>query len=150
MHWTFYLLFTITGTTLFMFFIKLSGGKIGPLTGATIMQIAALVLVAAIYFIKFEPGQNAGLSWNSPGVIYSVLAGLAIGVTNASIFFMYHAGAPLALSNLVMRIGPIILSGILGFLYFKEHINKQELIGMALAMIGLMMIFQSRIAQVSS
>ncbi|GAI86232.1 unnamed protein product, partial [marine sediment metagenome] len=69
--------------------------------------------------------------------LYSVLAGVSIGL--ASLFFikMFASGANLSIGVPLVRIGIVLLASVLGILILKEGFSFRYLIGFALSLIGL-------------
>lgn len=135
MHWLVYAVIAMIGTTAFNVFLKSSEGQISPLAGTFLLQLSALVMAGVMFF--FHSAQaDTELVWSTKGIVYSVLAGLVIMLVNFAIFSMYHHGAPLSLAVPLARTGMIVLTVFCGFVIFREPVNLEKLIGIALCLSG--------------
>ena len=136
MNWLTYAFLTIFFYAFFDFFLKLSAGKIHDMFGVTIINFLSTIIVSA--FLIFAKFRNENIfQVKQGGYLYSILAGISIGL--ASLFFikMFATGVNLSIGVPLVRIGIVLLAGILGALLLKESINLQYLIGFALALVGL-------------
>ncbi len=70
-------------------------------------------------------------------VIYSMIAGIIIGVINIAIFYMYRAGAPISVALPVTRIGVVVLAIIAGFVIFSETLSPTKMVGIALSFLSI-------------
>ena len=139
MSWLTYGLATIVFYSLFDFFLKISSDKINTWLNAFIVNlVATLVLVIFIVYLKFQ-GEKL-FDMKAGGLLYSILAGLAIG--GASIFFvkMFATGTHLSIGVPLVRIGMVILGSMLGVLLLKEGISLRYFMGIALSLLGLFLV----------
>ena len=72
------------------------------------------------------------------GLIYSILAGLIIGVANIAILAMYHYKAPLSVAVPITRTGGMLLTVVLGILLFSEILTIKQVIGIILGIISIL------------
>lgn len=118
------------------FFIKISSGKIHvSLSGFIINFSAALVLLFFLLWSKLK-GEEI-LSFKTNGLIWSVLAGIAVGLATVAILRMYELGTNLSLGSPIIRIGAVVLAVALGILFLKESINFRFIVGFAVSLLGL-------------
>jgi uncharacterized membrane protein len=77
-------------------------------------------------------------------VLYSTLAGVAIGF--ATIFFikMFATGTNLSIGVPLVRIGIVLLASILGIVLLKEGVNLRYWAGFLLSLAGLYLLISSR------
>lgn len=143
MNWLIFAILTILSYSVFDFFVKLSSDKIhSGLGGLIINVVSALVLLAFTLFSKLK-GENV-FEAKPGGWLYSVLAGVTVGL--ATIFFlkMFSTGTNLSLGVPLVRIGMVVLASIFGVVLLKEGFNLKYLIGFALSLIGLYLLLTSK------
>jgi uncharacterized membrane protein len=143
MSWLTFALLTILSYSVFDFFVKLSSDKIHTgLGGLIINVVSALVLLAFTVFAKLK-GENV-LEAKPGGWLYSVLAGITVGL--ATIFFlkMFSTGTNLSLGVPLVRIGVVVLASILGIILLKEGVNPKYLIGLLFSLVGLYILVTSQ------
>ncbi len=143
MNWLTFALATIVFYSLMDFFIKLSSDKIhAGLGGFIINFVSTIVLLVFIFYSKFQ-GEKV-FETKPGGMIYSTLAGAAIGF--ATIFFlkMFATGTNLSVGVPLVRIGIVLLASILGIIFLKEGVNLKYLTGLMLSLAGLYLLIASR------
>lgn len=143
MNWLSLALIVIFFYSLMDFFVKLSSDKIHSGWGGFIINLSAtLVLLVFLIYSKFQ-GEKVFES-KPGGILYSIIAGVAIGI--ATIFFlkMFALGTNLSVGVPLVRIGIVIFAGLLGILLLKEGVNFKYFIGFFLSLGGLYLIVSSR------
>lgn len=136
MNWLIFATLTIICYAIFDLFLKLSAERIhASLGGFIINLVSAIVLLIFIGLLRIR-GENIPAP-KTGGALYSVLAGLAIGL--ATIFFMkmFALGVNLSIGIPLVRIGIVILASIFGILLLKEGITPRYILGFIFALIGL-------------
>ncbi len=106
-------------------FTKLAADKITDGLGGFVVEAsAALTILLYLAWLRF------GGTWNqtssAPGVFWSVLTGICVGVGTIFFFVLFQKGGPLSAV-------PMVLAGIL---IFKEPETFARLAGIALASAG--------------
>jgi bacterial/archaeal transporter family protein len=99
-------------------FTRMASDRIGDGLGGFVVEASAaltiLLYLAAIYF--------AG-RWNqqasAPGIFYSVLTGLCVGVGTVFFFLLFQKGGPLSAVPMILA-GGAALMAIAGIFFFKE------------------------------
>ncbi len=76
----------------------------------------------------------AGVDWRS------ALLGLAVVGLELGFFLAYQAGWSVSTCALIANTGVAIALLVVGALFFKEHLNAAKLAGVALCMIGLLLV----------
>ena len=143
MNWLSFALATIIFYSLMDFFIKLSSDKIhAGLSGFIINLVATIVLLVFLFYSKFQ-GEKV-LATKPGGILYSTLAGVAIGL--ATIFFlkMFATGTNLSLGVPLVRMGIVLLASILGIVFLKEGVDLKYFAGFAFSLLGLYLLITSR------
>ncbi len=84
-------------------------------------------------------------SWNYQSVGKNLLGGLLIGIPNFfSIYFIYKAleisGVPTAILFPILNISNVLLSALIGYLFYQESYNFLNKLGFALSVIALVLI----------
>lgn len=139
MAWLNFAFLTIFFYSLFDFFLKVSSDKINTWLNAFIVNlVATIVLLVFVIIVKFQGEKLFDIK--PGGILFSVLAGLAIG--GASIFFvkMFATGTNLSVGVPLVRIGMVILGSILGIVLLKEGFNLKYVLGVLLSLAGLFLV----------
>jgi len=116
-------------------FTKLAADKIGDgLGGFVVEATAAMTIFLYLVWLRF------GGTWNqtssAPGVLYSVLTGICVGVGTVVFFLLFQKGGPLSAVPMVLA-GGAALMAIVGILFFKESASVPRLLGIVMALGGL-------------
>ena len=143
MNWLTTALFTIIFYSLFDLFLKFAAGKINDNLGAAIINITSFVVAISWFLIRFQLGGEQ-VSLTKPGLIYSIIAGVFVGL--ASIFFirMFALGVNLSIGVPLVRVGMIVLGSLFGILILKEGVSTRYLIGFLLSVLGLYLIMTAK------
>jgi multidrug transporter EmrE-like cation transporter len=82
-------------------------------------------------------------SWNqtssAPGVFWSVLTGICVGVGTIFFFVLFQKGGPLSAVPMVLA-GGAALMAIAGILFFKEPATFTRVAGIIMALVGLLLL----------
>ena len=143
MNWLTTALFTIVFYSLFDLFLKFAAGKINDNLGAAIINIVSFVVAMGWFLIRMQfGGEHPDIT--KPGLIYSIIAGVFVGV--ASIFFirMFALGVNLSIGIPLVRVGMIVLGSLFGVLLLKEGVNFRYLFGFSLSVLGLYLIMTAK------
>lgn len=119
-------------------FTKMASRGIGDGLGGFIVETTAAMTIA-LYLI----GLKASGRWNQPvsvpGIFYSVLTGLCVGVGTIFFFVLFQKGGPLSAVPAILA-GGAALMAIAGFFFFKELLHWPQLLGVGLSIIGLILL----------
>lgn len=127
---------------------KLSGARIDPALGATIlsvsMAVTALIFFLAHHVIKggqtpadtsrYDPSQ-----WVS-GVVLAVLSGVGVALANIFLAYTYQAGGPASLTAILQNAAALSITLLIGALILGEGIQPLQLVGILLAVTGIFFI----------
>src|SRR3954470_8185833 len=119
-------------------FTRMASDRIGDGLGGFVVEgsAALTILVYLIYLYVAGP-------WNqkatAPGVYYSILTGLCVGVGTVFFFLLFQKGGPLSAVPMILAGGSAIMA-VAGIMFFKEPATFTRLLGIALALAGLFML----------
>lgn len=136
--WFFYAVGAAVLYGLHQIFTKLAADRIGDGLGGFIVEAtAALTILLYLAWLRF------GGTWNqtssAPGVFWSVLTGICVGVGTIFFFVLFQKGGPLSAVPMILAGGAAIMA-IAGILFFKEGANALRLLGIVLALAGLFLL----------
>jgi transporter family protein len=119
-------------------FTKLAAEKISDgLGGFVVEATAALTILLYLGWLRF------GGTWNqtssSTGVFWSVLTGICVGVGTIVFFLLFQKGGPLSAVPMILA-GGAALMAVVGIVCFKEPASLVRLLGIVLALIGLLLL----------
>ncbi len=141
MHWLLLLVLTALMLGLYNFFIKLSAGHIHEIIGAVILQVVAFLLGgAALLWLKF---QGNHLETSSRGILFSVLAGLSVGLAEIMAFYAFGKGVSASVGIPVMVGGTVLVGVLLGVIVLKEPLNAIKVLGTLLIITGIVLLARS-------
>ncbi len=119
-------------------FTKLASDRISDGLGGFVVEgTAALTILVYLGWLRFGGKWNQTAS--APGVWYSVLTGICVGVGTLFFFLLFQKGGPLSSVPMILA-GGAALMAIAGIIFFKEPAAWPRLLGIALAIIGLFLL----------
>jgi transporter family protein len=119
-------------------FTKLAAERIGDGLGGFVVEASAALTIAvylAFLWLSGKWDQKA----SSSGVYYSVLTGLCVGVGTSMFFLLFQKQGPLSAVPMILA-GGAALMAIIGLAFFKERASWQHLLGIILAISGLVLL----------
>lgn len=141
MHWLLLLVLTALMLGLYNFFIKLSAGHIHEIAGAVILQVVAFLLgSAALLWLKF---QGSHFETSSRGILFSMLAGLSVGLAEIMAFYAFGKGVSASVGIPVMVGGTVLVGVLLGIILLKEPLNAIKALGTLLIITGIVLLARS-------
>src|SRR5690242_8755789 len=119
-------------------FTKLASESISDGLGGFVVEgSAALTILIYLAYLKFFGEWNQTSS--APGVWYSVLTGICVGVGTIFFFLLFQKGGPLSSVPMILAGGAAIMA-IAGILFFKEHASLPRILGIVLSLVGLFLL----------
>lgn len=116
-------------------FTKLAADRIGDGVGGLVVETtAALSILAYLAWLRFTGHWNQPVS--TPGVAYSVLTGICVGVGTIFFFVLFQKGGPLSAVPMILA-GGAALMAVAGILFFREPASWPRLLGIFMAVGGL-------------
>ena len=119
-------------------FTKLAADRISDGLGGFVVEgTAALTILLYLGWLRF------GGTWNqiasAPGVFYSAVTGVCVGTGTILFFLLFQKGGPLSAVPMVLAGGGALMA-VVGILFFKEPASWPRLVGIALALTGLILL----------
>jgi drug/metabolite transporter (DMT)-like permease len=129
--------------TLFDIFASRAGNRIDASLSSVIFNGLGAILPLAIYvFYKFSKGAKL-IATTSSGIIYSVLAGIAIASFSVLLIKIFEKGGLAYIIPLIYG-GTVVLASLTGWLIFKESVSGLQILGIAVVVIGIGLIVFSK------
>jgi uncharacterized membrane protein len=130
--------------TLFDIFASKAGNRIDANLSSVIFNGLGAILPLIIYvFYKFSKGAKL-IATTSSGIIYSVLAGIAIALFSILLIKVFEKGGLAYVVPLIYG-GTVALVSLTGWLIFKESVSGLQILGIAVVVIGIGLIVFSKI-----
>src|SRR6266480_2754565 len=119
-------------------FTKLAADHIGEgLGGFVVEATAALSILVYLAFLWLASRWNQQSS--AQGIFYSVLTGICVGAGTIAFFLLFQKGGPLSSVPAILACGAALMA-IAGILFFHEAPSWQRLVGVSLAITGLLLL----------
>ena len=119
-------------------FTRLAADRIGEGLGGFIVEAtAALSILLYLGFLWLANRWDQKST--SEGVYYSILTGICVGAGTIAFFLLFQKGGPLSSVPAVLAGGAAIMA-IAGILFFHEPRSWQRLLGVTLAIAGLLLL----------
>jgi multidrug transporter EmrE-like cation transporter len=133
MHWIVLAALTTTGWAMYSVFIKLSSGLVHPILGYIVLNLTALVLGGGfLAYLVLAKGEK--LFVTSSGALLCAAAGVAVLVSELSVFYAFLQKAPLSIFYPLASAGGVALATLIAFLFMGEQVFQvRTLIGIVLA-----------------
>lgn len=139
------LILAILSYVVFITCVSRAAGRIDDgLSGFIYNGLGALVPLAI--FIGMKIAHSKGMLVNTKsGVIYSVVAGVALGVFTILLMRIFQRGS-LGYVMPIIYGSAILLSSMLGWLWFNSSINALQVTGIMLVVVGIVLVGLSKTA----
>src|SRR5256885_13389219 len=119
-------------------FTKLASERISDgLGGFVVEATAALTILLYLLALRVRGAWNQSAS--APGIWYSILTGICVGVGTVFFFLLFQKGGPLSAVPMVLA-GGAALMAVAGILFFKESASWPRLLGITLSVAGLLLL----------
>ncbi len=119
-------------------FTKLAADRIGDGLGGFVVEgSAALTILAYLLVLRFGGHWNQPIS--VPGVFYSGLTGICVGVGTVFFFLLFQKGGPLSAVPMILAAGAALMA-VAGMVFFREPASWPRLLGVALSIVGLLLL----------
>jgi len=119
-------------------FTKLASDRISDGLGGFVVEgSAALTILVYLLYLRLSGGWNQTAT--APGVYYSLLTGLCVGVGTIFFFVLFQRGGPLSAVPMILAGGAAMMA-IAGITFFGESPSVPRLLGIVLALVGLFLL----------
>ena len=112
-----------------------SGGRIDPSLGSFIFNGLGAVVAIAVYVVQVVVRHVEPIAAEPSGIVYSVIAGFAIGTFSVLFITIYGRGGNLSYVLPVVYGASIAISATIGFIVFKEPVSTARVVGV-IAIVG--------------
>jgi transporter family protein len=119
-------------------FTKLASRSIGDGLGGFVVELTAAITIG-IYLIYLRFWGKWDQVADGPGIFYSVLTGLCVGVGTLLFFLLFQKGGPLSAVPMILAGGAAIMA-VAGILFLHESFHWTRLLGIAMAIGGLFLL----------
>lgn len=120
------------------FFLKVSSGHIDQIVGALILQVAAAVVGCVIFVILYFT--HGPLAITQKGVMFAIIAGVMVGLSEITSFFLFAKGIPASVGIPIIVGGSILVGAVLGIIFFKESLTLLHYVAMSLIITGVVLL----------
>lgn len=127
---------------LFGTFNAQAGGRIDAALSSAIFNGLAAAIALAVVVVQ-RLGGSTPVVLRPSGVMYSVLAGLAVGVFSIVLIKIYGRGGQLSYVFPSIYGGAIALAAIVGWLVLKDDVTPLRLAGVCVIVVGIGMLAMS-------
>lgn len=119
-------------------FTKMAAERISDGLGGFVVEGTA-ALTILVYLAWLRLGGKWNQTASAPGISYSVLTGICVGAGTILFFLLFQKGGPLSAVPMILA-GGAALMAIAGILFFKEPASWPRLLGLAMAIGGLLLL----------
>ncbi len=119
-------------------FTRLASEHIGDGLGGFVVEASAAVTIL-LYLAVLWLSNRWEQKFSITGFNYSVLTGICVGVGTIAFFLLFQKGGPLSSVPAILAGGAAIMA-IAGVLFFKEPLSWQRVVGVILAITGLVLL----------
>src|SRR5881296_3672097 len=119
-------------------FTRLASERIGDGLGGFIVEASAALSIL-IYLALLWLGGRWNQKFSSAGFNYSLLTGICVGAGTIAFFLLFQKGGPLSAVPIILAVGAALMA-IAGILFFHEAPSWQRLVGVSLAITGLLLL----------
>jgi len=119
-------------------FTKLAADRISDGLGSLVVESsAAITILLYLGSLSLLGGMNQSAS--APGVWYCVITGICVGAGTVLFFLLFQKGGPLSVVPAILACGAALMA-IAGILFFKEPASLPRILGIVLAIAGLLLL----------
>lgn len=138
MEWFWYAVAAAILYGLHQVFTKLASAHISDGLGGLVVEgIAAATIALYLVVLWFSKSWNQ--KGDATGIWYSALTGICVGAGTLAFFLLFQKGGPLSAVPMILAVGAAIMA-IAGIVFFKEPASIPRIIGIVLAITGLVLL----------
>ena len=136
--WFFYAVGAALLYGLHQIFTKIASDRISDGLGGFVVEGSATITIL-LYLGWLACAGKWHQTSTSPGIFYSALTGICVGAGTILFFLLFQKGGPLSAVPMILA-GGAALMAIAGILFFKEPISLPRVLGIILALAGLILL----------
>ena len=119
-------------------FTKLAADRISDGLGGFVVEgTAALTILIYLAWLKF--GGHWNQTFSAPGIYYSILTGICVGIGTIAFFLLFQKGGPLSAVPMILAGGAAMMA-VAGIFFFKETPSFPRILGIVFAIVGLFLL----------
>src|ERR1044071_9835443 len=119
-------------------FTKLAADRITDGLGGFVVEASA-ALTIVLYLVALYTSGRWDQTFSTTGVLYSLATGVCVGIGTILFFLLFQRGGPLSAVPAILAGGGAIMA-VSGILLFHEAPSWQRLLGVTLAITGLILL----------
>jgi len=119
-------------------FTRLAAERIGEGLGGFIVEASAALSILVYLAILWFAGRSTQ-KFSGAGFTYSLVTGICVGAGTIAFFLLFQKGGPLSSVPAILA-GGAALMAIAGIFFFREPLSWQRIVGVAFAIIGLLLL----------
>ena len=119
-------------------FTKIASDRISDGLGGFVVEGSATITIL-LYLGWLAWAGKWNQTFTSPGIFYSALTGVCVGAGTILFFLLFQKGGPLSAVPMILA-GGAALMAIAGILFFKEPVSLPRVLGIILALAGLILL----------
>lgn len=136
--WFWYALFAALLYGAHQIFTRLASERIGDGLGGFVVEASAAISILIYLALLWLTGRWSQ-KFSIAGFNYSVLTGVCVGAGTIAFFLLFQKGGPLSAVPAILACGAALMA-VAGILFFREPASWQRILGIALAIIGLLLL----------
>jgi transporter family protein len=126
---------------LYNIFIKKGSSHINPVLGGVILQLVAACLGSALLaFLVIKEGGSEVIVFDSDGVFWAVMAGVAVGMAEIGSFFVSSLGVQAMQSIPVIIGGSVLFGTVIGAVALHEDLSLRGWLGVVMISVGISLV----------
>lgn len=122
-------------------FTKIAAGHISDSLGAFLLEITAAICI--LLYIFFLVTTNEKFNFSSRGIVFSIFAGICVGLGTVLYFVIFSRGGELSIAGPLVLVGGVLLMAVAGIVFFNEKVSLIKVLGIFLGLISLWMLKSS-------
>jgi bacterial/archaeal transporter family protein len=119
-------------------FTKMAADRISDGLGGFVVESTAAITILAYLTTLYVTGK-----WNQqytrPGVVYSAITGICVGIGTIFFFLLFQKGGPLSAVPMVLAVGAAIMA-VAGIFFFGESASLSRILGIVFSILGLVLL----------
>ena len=121
-------------------FTRMASDRIGDGLGGFVVEGTAAMTIL-LYLLSLYATGRWNQTYSTPGIVYSMLTGICVGVGTIFFFLLFQKGGPLSAVPMVLAVGASLMA-VVGIFFFKESAAWPKLLGIVLSIAGLFLLRQ--------
>lgn len=119
-------------------FTKMASEHISDGLGGFVVEASAATTIL-IYLVYIRLANEWNQKASGAGIWFSIVTGICVGIGTIFFFLLFQKGGPLSSVPMILAGGAAIMA-VAGILFFKEPASWPRLLGIVLAIAGLLLL----------